>query len=70
MEDFVRGLGTTVLANSKTFFGALAQRGELGSLELAELIGVATPRNIAAVLTTPLKRRAKALGLPEPWTVG
>jgi hypothetical protein len=64
---YVASLGDVVLDNAETFFARLEQEGEIGSLALADAIGVASPRNIAAVLTTPLKKRAKALSLPLPW---
>jgi hypothetical protein len=64
---FVASLGDVVLDNAEVFFARLAQEREIGSLALADAIGVASPRNIAAVLTTPLKKRAKALSLPLPW---
>jgi hypothetical protein len=64
---FVAPLGDVVLDNAEIFFARLGQEGEIGSLALADAIGVASPRNIAAVLTTPLKKRAKALSLPLPW---
>ena len=63
----VAPLGDVVLDNAEVFFTRLADEGEIGSLALADAIGVASPRNIAAVLTTPLKKRAKALSLPVPW---
>jgi hypothetical protein len=63
----VAPLGDVVLDNAEVFFTRLADEGEIGSLALADAIGVASPRNIAAVLTTPLKKRAKALSLPLPW---
>lgn len=69
-EEFVATLGDKVLRNSHEFFSAIARRGQVGSLELASLIGVGSPRNIPAVLTTPLKRRAKAMGLGYPWEEG
>jgi hypothetical protein len=64
---YVASLGDVVLDNAEVFFARLGQEGEIGSLALADAIGVASPRNIAAVLTTPLKRRAKGLSLPLPW---
>ena len=64
---FVASIGDVVLENAEVFFTRLAREGEIGSLTLADAIGVASPRNIAAVLTTPLKKRAKALALPLPW---
>jgi hypothetical protein len=67
---FVSNLGDVVLDNAEPFFEALASDGEIGSLDLAAALGVASPRNIPAILTTPLKRRAKALGLSNPWMEG
>jgi hypothetical protein len=64
---FVSSLGDVVLDNAEVFFTRLAHDGEIGSLALADAIGVASPRNIPAVLTTPVKKRAKALSLPLPW---
>jgi hypothetical protein len=64
---FVASLGDVVLDNAEVLFARLVQEREIGSLALADAIGVASPRNIAAVLTTPLKKRAKALSLPLPW---
>jgi hypothetical protein len=64
---FVSSLGDVVLDNAEVFFTRLAHEQEIGSLALADALGVASPRNIAAVLTTPLKKRAKALSLPLPW---
>jgi hypothetical protein len=64
---FVASLGDVVLDNAEVFFARLVEEREIGSLALADAIGVASPRNIAAVLTTPLKKRAKALSLPFPW---
>jgi hypothetical protein len=66
-DEFVSTLGDKVLHNSHEFFSAIVERGQVGSLELAALIGVTSPRNIPAVLTTPLKRRAKAMSLGNPW---
>lgn len=65
--EFVTALGDTVLENVRPFFHVLAADGQIGSLQLANNLGVGSPRNIPSVLTTPLKRRAKALGLPNPW---
>jgi hypothetical protein len=67
---YVASLGDVVLHNAEIFFARLGQEGEIGSLALADAIGVASPRNIAAVLTTPLKKRAKALSRPLPWAEG
>lgn len=67
---FVAGLGDGVLENAQAFFGLLVRDGQVGSLALSNVLAVGSPRNISSVLTTPLKRRAKALGLPYPWEEG
>jgi hypothetical protein len=48
-------------------FRLLAQQSGVGSLQLAEALGVASPRGLAGALTTALKRRAASLGLEVPW---
>ena len=68
VTTFVRALGHSVVTNALVFFEKLAADGEATSVDIAEALSVGSPRNIAAVLTTPLKRRAKALGLPNPWS--
>ncbi len=65
--EFVRELGTGVLNRAADFFAKLDTDGQVGSLELASLLGTATPRNIPANLTNSLKQRARALGLARPW---
>jgi hypothetical protein len=65
---FVESLGDSVLDNGLTFWQLLAKNGEAGSLDVTAAIGVARPSVLPFVLTTPLKRRAKALGLiSRPW---
>jgi hypothetical protein len=64
---FVSALGDGVLDNAEAFFTLLVRDGEVGSLALAKALGVERPRQIPAILTTPLKRRAKTLRLPNPW---
>jgi hypothetical protein len=59
-----------VLERAERFFGALARDGEIGSLELARLLGLSSPRYIAANLTNSLKQRAEALELARPWREG
>ncbi len=61
---FVSELGSGVLDTATVLFDALAPEGRISSVELAERLQVARPSSIAGALTTPLKRRAKALGLP------
>lgn len=70
VAEFVRGLGSKVLVNGRPFFAALGEQRQVGSLEVARMVGVSSPRNIASVLTTPLKRRARSMGLPLPWRSG
>ena len=70
VAEFVRGLGGKVLVNSRLFFAAMNERSRVGSLEVARMVGVSSPRLVPSVLTTPLKRRAKAMGLPLPWRSG
>jgi hypothetical protein len=65
---FAESLGDTVVEKAETFFGILNENGEVGSLELTDAVGVKGPTVLPFVLTTPLKRRAKALGLTRPWT--
>jgi hypothetical protein len=68
---YVEGLkNDTVLTNAGLFFTELAKKGEIGSLDLTNLVGVARPSDLPFVLTTPLKRRTKAIGLGNevPWT--
>ncbi|HEX7290027.1 MAG TPA: hypothetical protein VF250_02765 [Conexibacter sp.] len=69
-ERYLMGLGTGVLERADRFFGALARDGEIGSLELARLLGLSSPRYLAANLTNSLKQRADALALPRPWREG
>ena len=70
---FVEGLGDEVLQRAFRLFAVLSatQNGgeaAIDSVELARMLDLSTPRNIASVLTNSLKRRAKKPGLPVPWT--
>jgi hypothetical protein len=67
---YVGGLGDPVLGRARLFFHELALAGERGleSRELALLLNQRSPRMIASLLTNSLKKRAKALHLPLPWT--
>ena len=67
--EFVVGLGDQVLERSLELFSLLADRNVVDSVALAAALGVA-PRAISGHLTTPLKRRAKALKLPLPFGGG
>jgi hypothetical protein len=76
-DIYVRVLGDPVLERAQRFFGWIAtvtegEHGEDGpksltSLQLTKLLGLSSPREIAGVLTNSLKKRAKRLGLPNPW---
>jgi hypothetical protein len=67
---FVRPLGTALLERALILFNRLSEGSRLSSLDLAEAIGAAGPRAIGGMLTSPLKRRAKQLGLPLPFLGG
>lgn len=60
-------LGDTVLVRARTFFARLAEAGQVGSLELVELLDLKGPTSIPANLTNPLKKRAARLDLEVPW---
>jgi hypothetical protein len=69
--EFVKGLGDEVLPRALVLFAILSATDkdhQIDSVKLAEKLRLSTPRNIASVLTNSLKRRAKKLGLPVPWT--
>jgi hypothetical protein len=65
---YVTELGDDVLVRADRFFRVLEDKGEINSEQLARLIKVKQPRFISASLTTPLKRRARKLGLERPWS--
>jgi len=65
--EYVRELGQGVLNRATDFFSRLEQDGRVGSLELAQVIGTDTPRNIPANLTNSLKQRARRMNLAVPW---
>src|SRR4051812_22075798 len=52
--EYVRELGQGVLNRATDFFSRLEHDGRVGSLELAQIIGTDTPRNIPANLTNSL----------------
>jgi hypothetical protein len=66
---FVTALGDHVLRRARTLFEILASDGLVDSVRLAALLDVA-PRELSGNLTTPLKRRAKALRLRLPFAGG
>lgn len=69
-EVFVAGLRTPTLTKARTLFGHLAHDRSVDSLSLAAALSLGSPRNLPGPLTTPLKRRAKKLGLGLPWSEG
>jgi hypothetical protein len=67
---FVSELGTHVLERAYGFFRQLELNGRISSVELAGLVTDKGPRAIGGVLTSPIKRRARHLGLPLPFLGG
>ena len=61
-------LGDGVLERMLLFFRELEQHGEISSLDLVELLGVKGPTSVPANLTNPMKKRARKLVIPVPWT--
>jgi len=61
-------LGDGVLERMFLFFRELERRGEISSLDLVQLLGVKGPTSVPANLTNPMKKRARKLGIPVPWT--
>lgn len=61
-------LGDSVLDRAKTFFDLLEQKGEIASPDLVAAIGVKGARSVPANLTNPLKKRARKMKIPVPWT--
>jgi hypothetical protein len=66
---FVDGLGHQVLVRMIVLFELLQRERVVDSVRLANELGT-TPRALSGYLTTPLKRRAKALDLPPPFAGG
>jgi hypothetical protein len=68
LARYVEGLNRDVIDRAIELFSALTEPPHrIDSLKLAERVGATSPRDLAGILTTPLKRRADALGLPRPW---
>lgn len=69
-ERFLEGhhLGDSVLERAKTFFGQIAEQGEINSKDLVWALNLKGPTSIPANLTNPLKKSARRLGIEEPWT--
>jgi hypothetical protein len=66
---FTEGLTPNVLRRAKILFQLIADDGRTDSVTLSAALN-ASPREIGGSLTTPIKRRAAALGLPLPWDGG
>ncbi len=58
-------LSDDLLSRSIVLFGAFAERGQLSSSELADMLGVRTDQ-IGGLLLGPLSRHARALELDLP----
>ncbi|MDH3225742.1 MAG: hypothetical protein OEM67_01445 [Thermoleophilia bacterium] len=67
-RDFAQGLSDEVLQRSQRLFQPLGQIGRIDSVQLAELLGT-QPASLGGLLTTPISRRADALGLPLPYVI-
>lgn len=61
-------LGDTVLDRAKTFFELLEHDGDISSPDLVAALGVKGARSVPANLTNPLKKRARKMKIPVPWT--
>ena len=61
-------LGDGVVERMSLFFRELEQQGEISSLDLVQLLGLKGPTSVPANLTNPMKKRARKLGIPVPWT--
>jgi hypothetical protein len=67
-HDFAQGLSDEVLQRAQRLFQPLGQIGRIDSVQLAEVLGT-QPASLGGLLTTPLSRRADALGLPLPYVI-
>jgi hypothetical protein len=67
-REFVAGLSTPVLRRSIVLFSALAERETVSASAVAEELEV-NPQELPGLLTTPLRRRANALGVPLPYVI-
>jgi hypothetical protein len=61
-------IGDSVLGRAKIFFELLEQNGDVSSPDLVTALGVKGARSVPANLTNPLKKRARKMKLPVPWT--
>ena len=65
-----RHVGDSVLARMQVFFAALADDGQIASLDLVARLGLKGATSVPANLTNSMKKRARKLGLPVPWKEG
>jgi hypothetical protein len=66
--EFVSGLKPEVVDRALELFHALSRPPHsIDSLRLAEQLGAKSPREVAGLLTTPIKRRAGTTGHELPW---
>lgn len=61
-------LGDRVVDRAQVFFQLLERKGEVSSPDLVTALGVKGARSVPANLTNPLKKRARKMGIPVPWT--
>ena len=66
---FSAGLSDGLLRRASTLFDALVAESVVDSARLADRLGV-TPGRLRTLVTEPLERRARALGLPRPFALG
>ena len=67
-QEFAQGLSDDVLRRAQRLFQPLGQVGRIDSAQLAEILGT-SPASLGGLLTTPLSRRADAMGLPLPYVI-
>ncbi len=61
-------LGDRVLERAATFFGLLDKHGEISSPDLVAALGLRGARSVPANLTNSLKKRARRMRIPVPWS--
>jgi hypothetical protein len=61
-------IGDSVLNRAAVFFGLLEKHGEVSSPDLVAALGLKGARSLPANLTNSLKKRARKMRIPVPWT--
>jgi hypothetical protein len=61
-------MGDTVVDRAATFFGLLERHGEVSSPDLVVALSLKGARSLPANLTNSLKKRARKMRIPVPWT--